>query len=161
MFVRTSRRGSKGRPAKGATKSNSRKGAKKVEKVKEPLEQRHLDLIGLGCVLLGIYLVFVLYFGWDGGRLGSGLRDGLQYMIGLERAGILFASGPLGVGDGAAIGDGLTILNVDSLEHARTLAAIDPFVRSGARTFSVREWTLMEGRINVSLSFSSKSLEVD
>ena len=83
MFVRTSRRGSKGRPAKGATKSNSRKGAKKVEKVKEPLEQRHLDLIGLGCVLLGIYLVFVLYFGWDGGRLGSGLRDGLQYMIGL------------------------------------------------------------------------------
>jgi len=88
------------------------------------------------------------------------LPEHLQYMIGLERAGILFASGPLGAGDGAAIGDGLTILNVDSLEHARTLAAIDPFVRSGARSFSVREWTLMEGRINVSLSFSSKSLEV-
>lgn len=88
------------------------------------------------------------------------LPEHLQYMIGLERAGILFASGPLGAGDGAAIGDGLTILNVDSLEHARTLAAIDPFVRAGARTFSVREWTLMEGRINVSLSLSSKSLEV-
>jgi uncharacterized protein YciI len=54
------------------------------------------------------------------------LPEHLQYMIGLERAGILFASGPLGAGDGAAIGDGLTILNVDSLEHARTLAAIDP-----------------------------------
>jgi uncharacterized protein YciI len=88
------------------------------------------------------------------------LPEHLQYMIGLERAGILFASGPLGAGDGAVIGDGLTILNVDSLEHARTLAAIDPFVRAGARSFSVREWTLMEGRINVSLSFSSQSLEV-
>jgi uncharacterized protein YciI len=88
------------------------------------------------------------------------LPDHLQYMIGLERAGILFASGPLGAGDGAAVGDGLTILNVDSLEHARMLAAMDPFVRAGARTFSAREWTLMEGRINVSLSFSSKSLEV-
>ncbi|MGK2955685.1 MAG: DNA translocase FtsK 4TM domain-containing protein [Solirubrobacterales bacterium] len=79
MFVRTTRRNKKRRPAKGAGK----KGSKKIEKVKEPLEQRHLDLIGLGCVLLGIYLVFVLYFGWDGGRVGSGIRDGLQYLIGL------------------------------------------------------------------------------
>ncbi|CAN0505835.1 unnamed protein product, partial [Phaeothamnion confervicola] len=73
------------------------------------------------------------------------LPDHLQYMIGLEKAGILFASGPLGAGDNAMPGDGLTILNVDTLEHARTLAAIDPFVRAGARSFSVREWTLMEG----------------
>ncbi|MGK2933337.1 MAG: DNA translocase FtsK [Solirubrobacterales bacterium] len=83
MFVRTSRRGSKGRPAKSTSKQNKKKTPKKIEKVKEPLQQRHLDLIGLGCVLLGIYLVFVLYFGWDGGRLGSGLSGGLQYMIGL------------------------------------------------------------------------------
>lgn len=88
------------------------------------------------------------------------LAEHLQYMIGLEKAGILFASGPLGAGDGAAVGDGLTILNVDSMEHARSLAGIDPFVRAGARSFTVREWTLMEGRINVSLSLSSKSLEV-
>ena len=67
----------------GCLEDEFQKGPKKTEKVKEPLDQRHLDLIGLGCVLLGIYLVFVLYFGWDGGRLGSGLRDGLQYMIGL------------------------------------------------------------------------------
>lgn len=88
------------------------------------------------------------------------LPEHLQYMVGLEKAGILFASGPLGAGDGAAIGDGLTILNVDSIEHARTLAAIDPFVRAGARSFTVREWTLMEGRIDVSLSFSTKSIEI-
>lgn len=90
--------------------------------------------------------------------ISSLLPEHLQYMIGLEKAGILFASGPLGAGDGAVIGDGLTILNVETLDHARTLASIDPFVRAGARTFSVREWTLMEGRMQVTLSFSDKSL---
>ncbi len=90
--------------------------------------------------------------------ISSLLPEHLQYMIGLEKAGILFASGPLGAGDSAAVGDGLTVLNVDTLEHARTLASIDPFARAGARTFTVREWTLMEGRMQVTLSFSDKSL---
>ena len=90
--------------------------------------------------------------------IASLLPEHLNYMIGLEKAGILFASGPLGAGDSAAVGDGLTILNVDTLEHARTLASIDPFVRAGARSFTVREWTLMEGRMQVTLSFSDKSL---
>ena len=94
MFVRTTRRNKK----RGSAKSAAKKNSKKNEKVKEPLDQRHLDLIGLGCVLLGIYLVFVLYFGWDGGRLGSGLRDGLQYVIGLAAYAIpvaLFALGAI------------------------------------------------------------------
>lgn len=93
MFVRSSRRPSKKRPAKSAKKSSSKK---ELKQVKEPLDQRHLDLIGLGCVVLGIYLVFVLYFGWDGGRLGSGIRDGLMYLIGLAAYSIpvaLFAVG--------------------------------------------------------------------
>ena len=76
MFVRKARRGSNRRPAKPASKA-------KAAPKREPLSQKHLDLIGLGCVVLGIYLVFVLYFGWDGGRLGSGLRDGLNYTLGL------------------------------------------------------------------------------
>lgn len=93
MFVRSSRRSDKKRPAKSAKKTSPKQQAKKV---REPLDQRHLDLIGLGCVVLGIYLVFVLYFGWDGGRLGSGIRDGLKYMIGLAAYAIpvaLFAVG--------------------------------------------------------------------
>lgn len=90
--------------------------------------------------------------------ISSLLPEHLQYMIGLEKAGILFASGPLGAGDGAAVGDGLTILNVDTLEQARTIAGIDPFARAGARSFTVREWTLMEGRMQVTVSFSDKSM---
>ncbi len=76
MFTRKSRRDKKSRPKKGASRS-----ARSADR--RPLEQKHLDLIGLGLVLLGVYLVFVLYFGWQGGRLGSGLADGMKYLIGL------------------------------------------------------------------------------
>ena len=39
-------------------------------------EQRHLDVIGLSLVALGVYLTFVLYLGWDGGKVGAGAETG-------------------------------------------------------------------------------------
>jgi len=96
MFVRSVRRGSDRRPSRGASKPAS----KTATPAREPLRQHHLDLIGLGCVLLGIYLVFVLYFGWNGGRLGSGISDGLMYMLGLVAYLVpvaLFAAGAIAI----------------------------------------------------------------
>jgi DNA segregation ATPase FtsK/SpoIIIE, S-DNA-T family len=46
------------------------------------LEQRHLDLIGLLLIAVGVYLCFVLFFGWDGGKVGSGLETALVYLGG-------------------------------------------------------------------------------
>jgi S-DNA-T family DNA segregation ATPase FtsK/SpoIIIE len=46
------------------------------------LEQRHLDLIGLFLVAFGVYLVFVLFFGWEGGKVGYGVETGLTYLFG-------------------------------------------------------------------------------
>jgi DNA segregation ATPase FtsK/SpoIIIE, S-DNA-T family len=46
------------------------------------LEQRHLDLIGLFLVAAGIYLLFVLFFGWEGGKVGYGVETGLVYLFG-------------------------------------------------------------------------------
>jgi S-DNA-T family DNA segregation ATPase FtsK/SpoIIIE len=46
------------------------------------LEQRHLDLIGLFLIAAGVYLAFVLFFGWDGGRVGYGVETGLEYLLG-------------------------------------------------------------------------------
>jgi DNA segregation ATPase FtsK/SpoIIIE, S-DNA-T family len=48
----------------------------------EKLEQRQLDVIGLSLIAVGVYLTFVLYLGWDGGRVGSGAKDGLTYLFG-------------------------------------------------------------------------------
>lgn len=47
-----------------------------------PLDQRTLDLIGLGLLALAVYLVFLLYLGGQGGGLGDGLRDGLLHGLG-------------------------------------------------------------------------------
>ncbi len=46
------------------------------------LEQRHIDLIGLGLVALGVFLAFPLYLGWDGGEAGHAAKDGLTYLVG-------------------------------------------------------------------------------
>ncbi len=46
------------------------------------LEQHHLELIGLGLVAAGIFLSFVFYFGWDGGKVGEALADGGVFVFG-------------------------------------------------------------------------------
>jgi DNA segregation ATPase FtsK/SpoIIIE, S-DNA-T family len=46
------------------------------------LEQRHLDLIGLFLIAAGVYLVFVLFAGWEGGKVGYGLETALVYLFG-------------------------------------------------------------------------------
>jgi DNA segregation ATPase FtsK/SpoIIIE, S-DNA-T family len=46
------------------------------------LEQRHCDLIGLALIAVAIFLAFLLYLGWDGGRGGDWLVDGLRDLVG-------------------------------------------------------------------------------
>jgi DNA segregation ATPase FtsK/SpoIIIE, S-DNA-T family len=46
------------------------------------LEQHHLDVIGLALSALALYLGFVLYAGWDGGRVGDWAETGLRYPFG-------------------------------------------------------------------------------
>jgi S-DNA-T family DNA segregation ATPase FtsK/SpoIIIE len=46
------------------------------------LEQRHLDLFGLGLVATGVFLAFPLYLGWDGGAAGEALVAGLRDVLG-------------------------------------------------------------------------------
>ncbi len=43
----------------------------------ERLEQRHYDVIGLFLIAAAVYLAFVLYLGWDGGRVGHWVDRGL------------------------------------------------------------------------------------
>jgi S-DNA-T family DNA segregation ATPase FtsK/SpoIIIE len=46
------------------------------------LEQRHYDLIGLALLAAAVYLAFVLYLGWDGGRVGGWTKTGLTDLAG-------------------------------------------------------------------------------
>ena len=93
-------------------------------------------------------------------QIGAVLPDHLEYMIGLEKKGALFASGPLTAAAGQPAGDGLTILRAASVEEARAIASTDPFVVKKLRTFEVREWTVMEGSLGLKVNFSDQTLEI-
>ena len=93
-------------------------------------------------------------------QIGAMLPQHLEYMIGLEKKGVVFASGPLTTTEGQPAGDGLTILRADSVDDARKIASSDPFVVNKLRTFEVREWTVMEGSFGVKINFSDQSLEI-
>src|ERR1700760_3337704 len=73
-------------------------------------------------------------------KIAEHLPRHLEYMIGLEKAGVLFASGPLAEADGKTRGDGLTILRAASVQAAREIAEADPFVVQGLGSFEVRGW---------------------
>jgi uncharacterized protein len=84
----------------------------------------------------------------------------LEYMIGLEKRGLVFASGPLADGAGPPTGQGLTVLRASSAAEARALAEGDPFFVNGLRTFELKEWTIMEGSLSLRVNLSDQSIEV-
>jgi S-DNA-T family DNA segregation ATPase FtsK/SpoIIIE len=49
---------------------------------KPELDQRQRDMLGFGMIAVGVFLGFVLYGGWNGGRVGSGLTEALGWCIG-------------------------------------------------------------------------------
>ena len=84
----------------------------------------------------------------------------LEYMIGLEKRGVVFASGPLADGEGPPSGYGLTVLRTKDAAAARAIAEADPFFANGLRTFELKEWTVMEGTLALRVNLSDQSVEV-
>jgi DNA segregation ATPase FtsK/SpoIIIE, S-DNA-T family len=64
------------------------------------LDQRGLDVLGLGLIALGVFMAFVLYGHWDGGRLGTALTVALGWCVGRAR---VLAPAALIVGGGALL----------------------------------------------------------
>ncbi len=98
----TRKRPSKARGSqKARSRTRSRAPAPKPRKsprdVVAGLEQRHLDLIGLGLIAVAVYLGCVLYVGWDGGPVGDSLKKALTDATG--RVAYLV---PIAVGVGGA-----------------------------------------------------------
>ncbi len=93
-------------------------------------------------------------------KLKALLPEHLEYMIGLERRGLLFASGPLSDGAGPPSGAGLTILRVASAQEARAAADADPFVVNGLRTYELKEWTIVEGTLGLRVNLSDQSIGI-
>jgi S-DNA-T family DNA segregation ATPase FtsK/SpoIIIE len=78
MFVRKKR----GSAARSKGRAKAKKAKRPRLRLPEGLQQRHLDLIGLFLIASGVYLSFVLFLGWDGGKVGYGLETALEYLFG-------------------------------------------------------------------------------
>lgn len=85
----------------------------------------------------------------------------LAYIVGLERRGLVLASGPMADPDGTFRGEGLTVLRVGTGPRAAAIADGDPFVVAGLRGYTLNRWTLIEGSIGVTLRFSDSSFTVE
>ncbi len=88
------------------------------------------------------------------------LAEHLEYMNRLEKEGKLFASGPF-IREGVLVGDGLTILQVNTLEEAKALMENEPLIKRGLRTFDLHLWELREGRMTFQLSASTSTFKVE
>ena len=83
----------------------------------------------------------------------------IAWLLGLERDGVLFLSGPLLSGPGTGPGSGVTVLRAADAGEAGSIAANDPFVVNGLRTFTVHRWRLNEGSIGVRLSLGTATYD--
>jgi uncharacterized protein YciI len=97
--------------------------------------------------------------GADREAIEARVPEHVAWLLELERADVLFASGPLLSGPGVGPGSGVTVLRAPDEEAARDLAAADPFVRAGLRTFAVHRWRLNEGSVGIRLSLGTGTYE--
>jgi DNA segregation ATPase FtsK/SpoIIIE, S-DNA-T family len=84
-------------PAKPTPRAQARRASLGALRV-PLLEQRQLDLVGLGLVALGVFLAFPIYLGWDGGAAGQAATRAIVYCVGQVGYGV-----PVAVAAGGAI----------------------------------------------------------
>jgi len=87
--------------------------------------------------------------------IGAVVDEHIAWLLELERQQVVLMSGPLVSGPVVGPGSGLTVLRVTDEAAARRVAADDPFVLAGLRTFEVFGWRLNEGSISVTLSLGA------
>ncbi len=84
----------------------------------------------------------------------------LAHQVELEKRGILFGAGGLRSEnpEAGAPASGLIIIRANSFEEARQIADSDPMHANGLRTYTIRRWSLNEGRVNIQIDFSDQSV---
>jgi uncharacterized protein YciI len=84
-----------------------------------------------------------------------------DYLLDLERRGILFGAGPFVDEKGHRHGAGMIIIRAASRAEAEDIAFAEPYTKAGQRVMTLTPWQRNEGTVNLSLRFADGVLEVD
>jgi DNA segregation ATPase FtsK/SpoIIIE, S-DNA-T family len=102
IFGAPERRDPPRRKKRPAPRTHRRGGARNRGRAHGPAShevvQRRLDLAGLGCIGLAVYLGYVIYLGWNGGTVGDGSETALSYAVGAGAVVVPVALGLAGLG---------------------------------------------------------------
>jgi uncharacterized protein len=88
------------------------------------------------------------------------LPEHLAHQVRLEKAGIMFAAGPMSTEDGARIG-GMIVIRAESFAAAKAIADSDPFHKAGLRTYTLTRWTINEGSYGIRVNYSDQSVSIE
>jgi uncharacterized protein YciI len=88
------------------------------------------------------------------------LPEHLQHQISLEKSGIMFAAGPMANADGTPAG-GLIVIRAKDFSEAKAIADSDPYHKSGLRSYTLRRWTVNEGRYSLHVNYSDQTFTID
>jgi uncharacterized protein len=89
------------------------------------------------------------------------LKAHLEHQISLEKQGIMYGAGPATVPGENEPAFGLIIIRASDSDEARRIADRDPMHAAGVRTYMLYQWSMNEGRLNITLDFSDRSYRLD
>ena len=84
-----------------------------------------------------------------------------DFLVEMERRGVLFAAGPCRDGEGWVRGTGLLIFRAKDRAEAEKLARQEPYTKYGQRDIDIIPWQRNEGSMTVNLRLADGVLEID
>lgn len=84
-----------------------------------------------------------------------------DYLLDLERRGILFGAGPFVDETGTRHGAGMIIVRAASRAEAEAIGYAEPYTAAGQRLMDFLPWQRNEGTVKLSLRFADGVLDID
>lgn len=111
--------------------------------------------------VMGKTLWVIMTRATDGAQRDASAMDAhMAHQFQLEKEGVLFAAGPLIGDDGVPVG-GMIIVRAADREDAIRIADSDPMHARGLRTYTLHQWMLNEGHLNLSIDYSTGNFRLE